>query len=243
MTDLFLPQFHIHLEVDEAQHLTELHAEADRRRTEDIQSVTNDIVHRIVVAERLTDGTVRFLPLSTINRATDEFVEWIKQQKVKMTHEATFQPWDFEGQYDPEQHIIAGYIDRDEKVAFLRQRDALRCFGYQGGDYQRGTWKIGDGSGDQVWFPRLYEMAEWNNELTPDRKWIIERPKSADARKRNRQHLKHNRDTGNRIVFARAKDPLGRNLYRYVGTFQFEPELSSIDEVRYRFVRGREKLL
>ena len=100
---------------------------------------------------------------------------------------------------------------------------------------RRGVWKIPDGSGDTVWFPRLYRHDCWLNELTDGGKVIYE--KAMDDRGRSsihdqRRDYKKNPDR-RFIVFAKGKDALGANLLRYVGVFK--PDLQNTNDKVLRF--------
>ena len=119
----------------------------------------------------------------------------------------------------------------------------------QGGTgYQRGAWTIPDGSRDNVWFPRLYEHGNWRNELTSDGLAIYENALTEEGRnsiKRQTSEEKALVEAGrsrSHIVFAKAKDPLGFLLLRYVGTFVMNIVDSSHDYIHFSRVRTEEKI-
>ncbi len=76
-----------------------------------------------------------------------------------------FEPWDFEARFDPKRILDKGKFCVADNVLFRTQIDAMRCFGFTGKGWQRGVWNIPDGSGDTLWFPRLYPHGSWHNEL------------------------------------------------------------------------------
>ncbi len=242
LTDMFFPQFNLHLEIDEGQHLDELHREADKRRTEDIVTVTNHEIHRIAAAQRIDEITIQDFPLKTVATDTDNFIEKIRALKMAGLEDGSFLPWDFKHRHDPERHIRAGYISAKENIVFERQSDALRCFGYRGGNYQKGAWQIPDGSNDVVWFPRLFTHGDWENELTPDGKIIYERSTTNNSQAWEEKYQDNKYDQGNRIVFAKAKDPLGYSLYRYVGTFKKNKEHSKGSQTQFNLVHDKEAI-
>lgn len=222
LTDLYFPQFNCHLEVDEGHHQLDEISERDKKRAWDIKTITKGNVFRIRCTKRIR-GRVVEQPVSEICQQVDRFVERIRGFKERESRRGRFTPWDFERSFSPERHLDAGYIDRDETVTFHRQRDALRCFGFEGKFMRRGAWRV-PYSADVVWFPRLYANNGWDNEMSPDRKVIWERALSKDAKARadrDRETLRY--DRGNRIVFARDKDPFGLDVYRYIGTFRRDP--------------------
>lgn len=241
MTDMYFPQFALHLEIDEAQHLDEKHVQADKRRSEDIISVTNHKIHRIQVVRKTKKGAVKYLPLEDIKKETDKFIVDLRELKSTQIKNDEFVKWDFEGYYNPKKYIERGYIDVAQNVLFKKQVDALRCFGFTGKGWQRGAWSVGDGSGDLLWFPRLYEVDEWDNELVDDGKVIFERPKSPKAGEWTKESQQNNYDKGNRITFARVRDTFGHTLYRYVGTFKYNSKLSDDSVTQFDLVRSVEE--
>ena len=242
LTDLFFPQFGLHLEVDESQHLEDRNAEADRKRAEDIQLITGHRIERISVAQRVSNTKVKDLSLSIVSPKIEDFISLIRSMKLQMVAKGEFEPWNFDLKYDPSRHINNGIISKRNDVVFRYQRDALRCFGYEGGHFQRGAWRVPDGSNDLVWFPRLYETSKWKNELSSDGLTIFERAINLDSQDGRKVALEKNIATErNRIVFAKAKSPLGYQLYRYVGTFRLNAKESSGTEVRYDQVSDTEK--
>jgi hypothetical protein len=238
LTDLFFPQFGIHLEVDEWQHLNSY--EADRLREQDIVQATEQDMYRIPIFNE--DRSAK--SISEIRAHTDSFVEHIRKLKHNREGEKTFEPWDFDTKYSSETVISRGYIDIADNVTFRLQVDALRCFGFAGRGWQKGAWNIPDGTGDWVWFPRLYKHYIWNNEISADGTHIFQRAMNDQGRKHNAIQNEKARSTnqGNVIVFAKAKDALGENVLRYVGTFRHNTASSHEGAVQFDRVNTREKV-
>lgn len=138
--------------------------------------------------------------------------------------------------YTATPHIKAGYIDISTNAVFRTHKDALNCFGYQKGHYQRAAWKIPDEICDvielpynsSVWFPTLDDNAAWDNSLSDDGLLIIEKKKEADDFRKN--------DWEYRIVMAKSKDGYNRTLYRFIGVFEVVPGYSVGNEHRFRRV-------
>ncbi|CAH8236387.1 Restriction endonuclease PvuRts1 I (fragment) [Vibrio aestuarianus] len=97
-----------------------------------------------------------------------------------------------------------------------------------------------------VWFPRLYEHGLWHNELTTDGKRIIERALNNNEEailSINKQKERELADGSRKaIVFAKVRDSLGFNLYRYVGTFRMNINESSDTEIIFDRVSEEEKI-
>lgn len=238
LTDLYFPQFDLHLEIDERHHLT--NEELDRFREMDIVQETNHKVKRLKTFEKSgSDKT-----LQQIKHEVDDFVGFILQRKNELELNGKFIPWDWESRYSADPIIQRGYIDVDDSVTFRLQAEALRCFGFSGKTIRRGTWHIRDGSGDWVWFPRLYPHYIWNNEISIDGNHIFQRAMNDEAMEHNfRQNQKaaSERLVGV-VVFAKARDSLGSNVLRYVGTFQHNVGASSREAIQFDRIRTRENI-
>ena len=239
LTDLFFPQFGIHLEVDEPPHLSR--KREDLRREQDIILATSHRIERL----KVLDEAEAEKSLDQICSEADEFAEKILREKEMMLASGEFLPWDLESRYLSAPVIERGYLDVADNVTFRVQVEALRCFGFQGNGWQKGAWKIPDKTNDWVWFPRLYSHHIWKNELTPDGQHIFQRAANEEARQHNaRQNVQAaaSEKRGKIIVFAKSKDALGANLLRYVGTFQHNIDASTDKAIQFDLVSTREKV-
>jgi very-short-patch-repair endonuclease len=230
LTDLYFPQFNLHLEIDEPHHEKEIEKQKDTLRTRDLVSVTGHEIERLKTQN--DDGTLK--SLSEIRNEVDEFVD---ELRIKKTMKSDFAPWNLETRYSPEPVIERGVMRIEDNVVFRTQVDAMRCFGFKGNGWQRGVWPI-PGSNKYLWFPRLFEHGMWRNELSEDGTVIHERAINTDGRVSiEKQRLDISKQPDRKaIVFAKAKDALGYNLLRYVGTFQprrseTDPEVISFDRI------------
>lgn len=235
LTDLYFPQFDIHLEVDEPFHSNKI--EEDQRRENDIVLATEHQIKRIKISDQGQNQS-----LSSIRSEVDEFVEFIRFLKIEKLRTNEFSPWDWEHKFSSKPIIERGYLDVADNVTFRTQIEAMRCFGFSGNGYQRGAWTIPDGSTDIIWFPRLYKHFIWHNELSPDGRHIYERALDEEGRVSIAKQIKDARakPDSKMIVFAKSKDTLGANLLRYVGTFKINFDESSLDLIQFDLVRTRE---
>lgn len=220
LVDLFFPQFKIYLEVNEKHHDKDDAKIRDARRRFDIAEAAGLTEFRISTSNKNLDE---------INKEVLNFVEIVRACKQSNIADGTFSNWDYETQFSDLPHRKRGMISIDPNACFRYQKDALKCFGYEKEAHlQRGGWQVPDdicdeiGVKDQclVWFPHLNRSnSKWLNSITDDGKWIyeeFENPKQAYADKWK-----------SRIVMARSRDKLNRNLYRFVGVFQPVPEKST----------------
>jgi hypothetical protein len=231
LTDLYFPQFDLHLEIDEPPHEEEIKKQKDTLRTRDLVLMTGHTIERLKIQK--VDRTLKSLP--EIRSEVDEFVKKIRIQK---TMKSDFVPWNLETRYSPEPVIARGVVKIANNVVFRKQIDAMRCFGFKGNGWQKGAWRIPDGSNDYLWFPRLFKHGMWRNELSEDGTEIHERAINSDGRASIEKQRRDISEQPNRriIVFAKAKDALGYSLLRYVGTFQprhseTDPEVISFDRI------------
>lgn len=238
LTDLYFPQFRIHLEIDEPYHNDQ--KENDSKRELDIINLTDHRLERI----KVTDDSGNIRSLVSISNEIDQFVIKIESELSNLLKIGKFIPWDFERRYSSDLTIELGKISIAGNTIFRKQIDAMRCFGFKGTGWQRGAWKIPDSNGDFIWFPRLYETKIWHNELTPDGETIFERAINDAGKVSIGKQIKDWKNEPERkaIVFAKAEDFLGSNLLRYVGSFTVDWSKSSDDTLAFKRIAIEEVL-
>lgn len=216
--NLFFPQFNLYLEVNEKAHADEQNKKLDAIRQHEILQAIDAKQYRIetfVEKESASDNK-----LHDLNFKIDLFIEFFRKEKQQFCENrpSQFQPWDLQRKYDPQTFIDLGYLDSRDNPCFKTHRDALRCFGYTKGHYQRATWRHSSWTRTQVWFPRFVKHGVWRNELSDDERQITETLLDST------QIMKHENEDQSSIVkytFAKTKDRLGNRLYRFIGSFTF----------------------
>jgi len=222
LVDLYFPQFHLHLEIDEKQHGKTQHEIDDKKRTASIIEATgHSKPDRIKAYIKKNDKYVPRL-LSEFDLEIDKFIEKIRKLKEQQILKDHFVPWDLNKQYAPEPHKERGIIDLSIGAAFRTHQIALSCFGYGGKDYRKAAWKVPYLDDTIVWFPKLYANKDWVNSLENNGKAIVEKYIGENDNKKKRLLKTTGKpDTRNtRIVFAHEADALGKTLYRFKGVFQ-----------------------
>lgn len=213
LTDLFFPQFGLHIEVDEGQHFINTKIKADKIREADIVNATGHEIIRIDVTKNIEE----------INQQIGGLVK-----KIEGLKEAdSFIPWDIDSEFSPKTYIDLGYIDIADDVAFKTIKDACNCFGHNYVGYQRAGASHPD-SDIMLWFPKLFANGEWDNKISADEEEIIER--NEDNEKAKKYVLSHLNDKEKdkyqhqhkRIVFAKVKGNLGDTLYRFRGLYELD---------------------
>lgn len=218
LTDLYFPQFEIHLEIDEGYHCKQ--TLKDELREIDIINATNHEIVRIDVNVNRT--------IQEIHNDIDSFINKIRDKKLSLTN---FKPWNINAEQNPQTYIEKGFIDIVDDCAFRTMVDAANCFG---NNYKlKGIWKGGTKHGVEldkcIWFPKLYTNAEWNNRIAYDENTIWEKsaiPEKVEAH----FNIEINNPIYKRIVFARVKSPLGDVMYRFKGLYELNHSSSNLME-------------
>lgn len=214
LTDLFFPQFGIHIEVDEGPHFTNDNIKADKIREADIINATGHEVLRVNVTKSF----------ECIHKQIDTIVTIIKSRK----NSPSFIPWDLDAEFDSKTYINQGYIDVSDNVSFKTIKDACNCFGHSYIGYQR-AGATHPNPDVKLWFPKLFPNGEWDNQISLDEEIIIE--KNEDKIKAKYHVLSHINDPKKfkhkRIVFAKVKGNLGDILYRFRGEYELDTKDST----------------
>ena len=236
LTDIYFPQFQLHLEIDEPAHARDANVAADHCRERDIIDATRHKIERIKVYSDRDAEIVK--PLSDLIADTDNFISMLLDERNKLICDGEWEGWNFGEKFNPDKYISLGYLDIANSPVFRTHRDALRCFGYTGGHYQRAVWPIGKASNKIVWFPKLYPNGDWKNSISDDGCEICEVPLSA-AMVTKFGNLQSRSMGETRIVFAHYTDALGITLYKYMGEFIANPGKSTGASVVYDRVKTR----
>ncbi len=226
LTDMYFPQFGIHLEIDESHHVVEENKDNDTIRTHEIINTTNHKIECIKAFIEIDESQAKTRKLEDINKDVDEFISKLKKAKEQLINANKFKPWNHDNKYNPEIYRGVNSIDIKDGVVFKYQKDALSLFGYDGKHYQRGAWKLKSNPKQMVWFPRLYKHPGWENNLCDNGKIIIEKPLGGNNKKKRKELDKWE----SRIVFARERDSLGTTNYRFIGVFKKDEDESNANE-------------
>lgn len=208
MTDMYFPQLGIHVEVDEGHHKDQL--VADKMREADIIDATGHRILRVDVTQEI----------ERIHEACDQIAKDICNEIASNTD---FAPWDLEAEMNPQTYVEKGYIDVGDDAAFKTMVDAANCFGLN--IRPKGIWTGGARhpleANTLIWFPKLYQNDDWDNQMSEDEQTITEVSSDSEKFKKHFDRvMRENEFT--RIVFPRLKGPLGDFMYRFKGKFQLD---------------------
>lgn len=218
LTDMYFPQLGLHIEVDEAHHVTQLHL--DQVRQQDIINATNHEFLRVPIGEDCD--------IAAVNERIDEIVTLIKQKIAAKKVVGEFKPWNLDAERDPETYIRIGYIDALDDIAFRTMAEAASCFGKYYVGLQRAWIPHPVEKGKRLWFPKLYENDEWSNSLSPDENTITEFCKKPGQLQQHVDGVRAD-TTVSRLTFARVRSPLGDLMYRFKGEYKTDKEATSYE--------------
>lgn len=217
----------LYLEIDEGQHDDKLHQVADLKRDTEILEATDWTCKRISVFVRKGNTKID-KNLEILNKEIDDFVCYVKQNKLNMVNAGHIISWDYEQKFSPDAFIAKEIIKVSDNVSLLNHRDVLRLFGYKKGHYQRAVWTIKK-TNQMVWFPKLYPNSDWVNSFDDKSGYIHQ------FRKDNQPHLMPKEGDPDRIVFAHQKNIFGQTVYKFLGVFR--ADLIKTDPVHHYFKR------
>ncbi len=241
LMDLYFPQLNIEIEVDEAYHQD--NQKADKLRMDDIISAVNEESVEDFLCLRI-DATKT---IEQINDRINEVVSIIKNKASKVL----FKWLSYEEELDQvrQQKYLSIYDDASFKyikdianIVFDRNVKGLQQAFFKAKD---NVW---------AWCPKLSINVDgdiksmaggWINFLAEDWTYIDE--SHQDGKKvegRKNTYMEEMNSDRERAVFAKYKDNLGHNRYRFVGVFKssgLSPETESC--IRYSRIADKIKIV
>ena len=222
LTDLYLPQINMIIEIDESQHIA--NEDLDNQRSEDIRrigAVEGVHIERIALCDK---NTSKAFTMAEVHQRIDAVVRMIKEAVAQLGDK--FQPWDDE-LWTPEYYKRKGcfrvsdddYIKSIDDAAAVfdtkaKHRGYLRAAGFDVPNKEKVI----------VWCPAK-DNKHWSNKLIEEDGQIFIYESNKISSKKKAQHVKKHiakegRET--RITFFREKDDLGFNFYKFVGVFELD---------------------
>ena len=244
--DLYFPALKIGIECDEAHHLNEENIKSDKEREASIY----DALHEID-----SDG---YTPIHIDVAKTYQEVQGQIDGAVKTIEQkrAEIKPPKWEIETAEEYYGKRSEITIFDKVGFKTINQACNILFSTGYEEQSGgaknsfftpcTFANTEYNGYKVWFPQLAvrdengepistSTAGWKNQLIKNGKELIQD-------KDNEELMGSKHDLKKRIVFAKFKDPLGDNGYKFVGIFELEKDYKG-GEQHYHRIGDKCKIL
>ena len=224
LIDLYFPQLNYGVECDEAYHLG---------------NYEQDITREITMEEMLStiketeDFILRRVPAYENLETIEESIKLIVEEILTLLEERNIDPWNY-GEDAIETALNKETLSVADNLSFTKIIDICRCFGKEYKGMQRSYFNIGNDY--YLWCPKLaIESTDglksiakgWINTLADDWEYIYETNDDISKVEKLPRDKK-------RATFAKSKDVLGRNVYRFVGVFSHSPGLSSKGNNVYR---------
>jgi len=238
LMDLYFPQLHIEVEVDEAYH--QANQEADKLRMDDIMSAVNE--------EAIED----FLCLRIdASKSIDEIHQRIHEVVSIIKDRASVKPLKWLTDEEELDHLKQReFLLISDDISFKDIKDiANTVFGKNAKRYQKSFFRVRDKL--WIWCPKLSITIDgdaqsaaggWLNFLADDWSYIDESHQDEGIVEERKRTYREDVNIGReRAVFAKYKDNLGFNRYRFVGVFKcigISPE----DENSIRYERIDDKI-
>lgn len=232
LTDLYFPQFKLHVEIDEPHHDVEQNTVLDVNRELDVINAAEG--HRF---KRININDTNF-ELDKLNRKIDEIIEEI----LTLRENVDFKPWKLGDEYITDENkqtfLQKGYIDVEDNLRFRTIMDASNFLGQDVKGMQKAWFRSKAYPGHYFWFPKFYKNSLWDNKLVDESEFlkdngcvfgdlIQERPLNPDIKNSHFESIV-NSDI-KRIVFPRFIDNLGFVVYRFMGIYEVDKMLSSVE--------------
>lgn len=217
LTDVFFPQFKIHVEVNEPAHYsTNDKINADRARKQEIERNTG---HKLYTIDCRKD-------LKGIHSQIDDIVKIIKEEYSNHIKGNLFKSWDPDTESNPNYWKKIGKIKTSDNVWFHNIEDICTAFNADFNKTKRGFLRRGainhpNGKNYIIWWPSgKVSRAGWINILNEDKDEIIE--SNSDLIKNEKHFNNHYKTPQRRITFFHQKDILGLTSYKFLGVFEFD---------------------
>ncbi|PIJ43312.1 AbaSI family restriction endonuclease [Tatumella sp. OPLPL6] len=216
LTDLYFPAIGLHIEVDEPYHLKRVKQDAERQA--DIVNATGHEFYRIPVIE----------DIFAFNTEIDKCVAYIEQ---KLQSAGPIPKWEFDDILNVKNKIKDGYIYAQDDVCLRKVVDITALFGFNHKSFYSGGKKHPTEHDTEIWWPMLINHADWDNSISTDEQYIFEKKRGGtqdDFDIHFNKTVNVDKRT-KRIVFAKSKNSLGFNLFRFKGVYALDQEASNVE--------------
>ena len=205
LLDLYFPQLKFAIEVDEGYHTHDRQVDKDKERDKAVVEQADVDIKRIAITGKSFDD---------VSSRIDEVVLAIQQKKKALQGVSEFVPFVYGQKYDTEYWLGKGGLSASDDARFRTHVDVARLFGKNFKGHQRATIRLDDAH--SVWFPKLYENGDWNNEISRDGRHILMR-KVSGGKFNSKGKIKK----GEKLyVFAHHRDEFGKIYYAFKGIFE-----------------------
>jgi hypothetical protein len=215
LTDVYLPQFKIHIEVNEPAHYDSPEKiNEDEIRKKEIEQKTG---HRLFVIDCRND-------LSKIHKEIDSIVSIINDETLKQKQKGIFKPWQPELEQNPNYWKAKKKIHEVDEISFKSIEDICQLFDADFGKTKRGFLRQGAIKHPKenyiIWWPAENNRNGWLN-IFSDNDNLINESHKEDLKRISHYHNLI-KTTELRIVFFHNKDILGHVGYKFKGVYEID---------------------
>lgn len=226
LTDLYLPQVSLHIEINEPAHYSNQEIEErDSIRNTEIQDKTNHLV-KVISFQK---NKYEFKSLFEINKEIDDLANFVKNLIDKSKQNRTFKPWGNEDEFTALHFIKKGSLHLNDEPSLKTIEEVCALFAAEvpyRGYLRKGGTPHPKYSNYFIWWP-IEKNRSWNNKISINNDTIYESHNNMEKRiKHVNDTIKHNHK---RIVFYRNTDVLGFTFYRFKGVFELNLDLTSTE--------------
>lgn len=221
LTDVYFPQFKIHVEVNERAHYeSEERIQNDKKRKEEIEMQTGHKVYEIDCRKSLKE----------IHAKVDQIVKVINVSLIEQHRLNTFKPWNPDEERSVEYWRRKNVISGKDEVCLNNIEDICNLFNADFKKTKRGYLRLGGISHPEknnviLWWPSEKSRKGWLNYLDEENKTITET--HSDNNKKEEHYINHLNSQELRYVFYHSKDILGLVSYKFEGVFAYDSERST----------------
>lgn len=221
LTDIYFPQFDIHVEVNEPAHyITPEKIEFDVNRNESIINASN---HQIKIFDCRK-------PIEEIHKDIDDFIIYIKSLISNQIENNTFKSWNPNQERNPLYWKEQKTISSSDNIALNNVEDICTLFEADFSKTKRGFLRKGAIVHPQnhnfiIWWPSSKKRQKWQNFYDAEKDFIIEENIDNEHNSNHLNYLLNANET--RLLFYHYKDFLGLTSYRFKGAFKLDKEESA----------------
>lgn len=220
LTDIYFPQFNIHVEVNEPAHyITPEKIEFDINRNESIINISQ---HQIQIFDCRK-------PIEEIHNDIDDFIKHINSLISNQLKNNTFKSWNPNQDRNPLYWKEQKAITSNDNIALNNVEDICTLFDADFSKTKRGFLRKGAIAHPQnrniiIWWPSSKKRQKWQNFYDAEKGIIIEENIDEEQNSNHLNYLLSVNET--RLLFYHYKDFLGLTSYRFKGAFKLEKEES-----------------
>lgn len=212
LADLYLPQFNMVVEIDEAHHLNQ--KEYDEIRSWGLKGQHKVEIRRI----SFYDENKNLRTAEEVHRQIDGLRDEIQDIKSQKMANGTFKAWtDPYANLNYEYHKTKGFLSVDDNSAFFNAEEVYKIINK--GFIQRSHRKLGDNKNIRIWCPKAKDK-KWENHVDESFNFV-ETCNIINGKDRLEKFKGEDRSKQLRAIFLKERGEYGEEHARFVGVFKF----------------------